>query len=573
MRLGIGDKLGPYIIQALLGSGGMGEVYRARDSRLGRTVAIKVLPEDKSDPDRKRRFVEEAKSASAMNHPNIAALYDIANDGDIDFLVMEYVDGEPLNRLIAGGKVTQKLALQYGIEIAGALAAAHRIGVVHRDIKPGNIMISAAGAVKILDFGLAKLVPQTVAQDQSTQTLDDHPFKTAEGAIMGTASYMSPEQASGGTVDRRSDIFSFGLVLYEMLTGRQAFTGKSTLEVISAVLKDEPAALRTIRPEVPASLDAIVRRCLRKDPARRFQHIDDARVELIEVAEGGDADEPVPLVAVRRRRVSIWWLLAAVVIPAALWFVFLRDRSGEPLSAVPLTSYPGSERYATFSPDGRQVAFSWDSEKQDNFDIYIKVVGAGAPLRITKDPAPDFFPAWSPDGRWIAFLRLAVGNRAAVVVVPALGGPERRLADIQVYDQVSYVPSVDPPRIAWSPDSEHLAIVDREGPLRPFGLFSLSVGTGERRRLTLPPDGFHDAGPNVSPDGSSIAFTRTSSNIGVGDLYMLPVSGDFQPVGDPRRLTFDNAQNGHPAWTADGRDVVFSSPRAGGTVALWRLNT
>ena len=573
MRLGIGDKLGPYEVLAPLGAGGMGEVYRARDSRLGRIVAIKVLPEAKSDPDRKRRFLEEAKAASAINHPHIAALYDISSDGDVEFLVMEYVDGVSLHQSIASGKVTPALALKYGIEIAGALASAHRIGIVHRDVKPGNIMISTGGAVKILDFGLAKLAPQPPAHNQSTQTLDHGAFQTMAGAIVGTAAYMSPEQGSGGIVDHRSDIFSFGVVLYEMLTGRQAFTGKSAMEILSAVLKEEPKPVRTIRPDVPVALDRVVRRCLRKDPARRFQCIDDARIELTDIAEGSAGDDPPAVTVAPLGRMALWLPLAAALLLAVAWFVFLRDRGGEPLSAVPLTSYPGSERYATFSPDGRQVAFSWDGEKQDNFDIYIKVIGSGAPLRITNDPAPDFFPAWSPDGRWIAFLRLKADNKALVMMAPALGGTERRVAEIEVYGQVSYVPSVDPPRIAWSPDAEQLAIVDREGPGRPFGLFSLAVDTGEKRRLTLPPEGFKDAGPAAAPDGSSLVFTRTSNNIGVGDLYLLPVSKDFQPAGEARRLTFDNAQNGHPAWTADGREVVFSSPRAGGTVALWRLKT
>src|SRR5579884_1948080 len=558
MILATGDQIGPYEIVAPLGAGGMGEVYQARDQRLGRDVAIKILrPGKVSDAEHKRRFIQEARAASALNHPNIATVYDISSDKGIDFIVMEYVPGTALDRVIGRKPLAVGDVLRHGIRIADALATAHAAGIVHRDIKPANILVTPQGTIKVLDFGLAKLSEESNTNDvEVTRTLE-----TQQGAISGTAAYMSPEQVRGEKLDRRSDIFSFGLVLYEMLTGHRAFPGDSVLEAVAAILKEQPAPVRTLRPAVPAGLEKIVERCLRKDAARRFQYIDDVKVELMEQQDEmqtGASEAPVK--RPKRGYQAAVLILVLAAVGGAGWLGFSHRSSHENvLTAVPLTSYPGSERFATFSPDGSQVAFSWNGEKQDNFDIYVKLIGTGAPLRITTDPAPDFYPAWSPDGRWIAFLHLLPDNRGTVMLVPPLGGPERKLADIEVPQQVAYVQGVNPPRVSWSADSNYLVTVDRGGPDEPFGLFSIAIDSGEKRRLTRASDRLiMDAGPAVSPDGASVVFTRTTGNIGVGDLYVLSLSAGMQPVGQPRRLTLDNRQNGHAAWTADGRAIIFS---------------
>ena len=263
----------------------MGEVYKARDSRLNRSVAIKVLPPDKtSDSDRKRRFVQEARAASALNHPNIITIYDIGREDGIDFVVMEYVAGKTLDRLIPRRGLKLNEVLKYSIQIADGLAKAHSAGIIHRDLKPGNVMVTDEGLVKVLDFGLAKLTErQNVAQENDSAASTRE--VTEPGIVMGTVSYMSPEQAEGKGVDARSDIFSFGSLLYEMVTGQSAFHGDSTASTLAAILNQEPKPISKLVPGIPSDLEKIISRCLRKDRERRFQHMDDLKVALQELKE------------------------------------------------------------------------------------------------------------------------------------------------------------------------------------------------------------------------------------------------------------------------------------------------
>ncbi len=291
----VGRTLTHYHVIEKIGGGGMGDVYRARDDRLGRDVAVKVLPaEFVTDPKRKQRFIREAKAASALNHPNIITVHEIAHDHDLDFIVMEYVAGKTLDQSIGPKGLRLPVALNYATQIAEALAAAHAAGIVHRDLKPGNVMITASGLVKLLDFGLAKLTES--ARGSLVPSESQHP-DSEEGRIFGTVAYMSPEQAEGKAVDARSDIFSFGSLLYEMLTGQRAFQGESKLSTLSAILHREPKPVCDIIVSVPPELEDLVRRCLRKDPARRFQHIDDVKVALLDITEESDAGavRPVPV--------------------------------------------------------------------------------------------------------------------------------------------------------------------------------------------------------------------------------------------------------------------------------------
>jgi len=555
----IGRQIRSYQILSVLGAGGMGVVYQARDTRLKRLVAIKVLPADRvSDPERKRRFVQEARAASALNHPNIITIYDIGNEGGVDFIVMEHVQGKTLDQRIPRKGMRLNETLKLSIQMADALAKAHSAGIVHRDLKPTNVMVTDNGLVKVLDFGLAKLTELEI-EEGVTRTLES---LTEEGMIVGTVSYMSPEQAEGKKVDVRSDIFSFGAVLYEMVSGQKAFEGDTKMSTLAAILNKNPKLVIEINPAVPRELDRIINHCLRKDPGRRFQHMDDVKVELEELKEESDSGTLAgTLPAVRSARRSwVWAGGAMAVVAMAVTGWLFRGTTRKPAAApelVPLTSYAGSERSANFSPDGNQVAFSWNGEKQDNFDIYIKLIGSPTPVRLTTDPADDFGPAFSPDGRSIGFVRQSK-DHATIIVIPAIGGPERIIADIST-------PRVDVAKdyghsFAWLPDGKWV-VTD--------GLALLSIESGETRSLTSPPrKSLPDNSPAVSPDGRTVAFTR-ENNYDWSDIYLLDLTEDLKPKGEPRRLTSLKAFILGSAWTPNGQEIIFASWFFGSGSSLW----
>src|SRR5215470_9156931 len=321
--LSVGTKLGPYEIASPLGAGGMGEVYRARDTQLERTVAIKILPAEVSnDPVRKQRFEREAKTISSLNHPNICVLHDIGSHNGINYLVMECVEGETLAKRLEKGPLPLEQVLKYGAQIADALGKAHRAGIVHRDLKPGNIMLTATGA-KLLDFGLAKPAAPLLNLATMTVTKAEPPL-TQEGMIVGTFQYMSPEQIEGKEVDGRSDVFSLGAVLYEMATGKKAFEGKTQASVIAAILEREPPLVSSLQPMAPAAFDRTVKTCLAKDADERWQTARDLARELTWIAEESrisKAPEAVP-----RRREKFAWGLAALCIAFLMWFGFAQLR-------------------------------------------------------------------------------------------------------------------------------------------------------------------------------------------------------------------------------------------------------
>jgi serine/threonine protein kinase len=434
-ELAPGDTLGRYRLEAKLGEGGMGVVYRARDIHLDRLVAVKVLPADRvADADRKRRFVQEAKAASALNHPNIITIHDFAEERGTQFIVMEYVPGKALDQLIPPNGLRLAETLKYSIQIADALAKAHAAGIVHRDLKPANIMVTDESHIKVLDFGLAKLTEAPTGADLATLTVQD---RTEAGAIVGTISYMSPEQAEGKPVDARSDIFSFGAVLYEMVTGQKAFRGDSRASTLAAVLTQEPTPLNEAGPDVPQELEKLIARCLRKDRERRLQHAADLKVALLDLKEESDSGRLVTARSKKPQPTRRWWTWAALIVAVAVlaesgWLWISRNKRDQASFTVkPITSYPGQAVSPSFSPDGSQVAFSWNGEKQDNADIYVKLVDSGAPMRLTTNPADDDNPAWSPDGRQIAFLRDAGNAGEELVLISPLGGVERKLADLR----------------------------------------------------------------------------------------------------------------------------------------------
>jgi serine/threonine protein kinase/Tol biopolymer transport system component len=575
MTLPAGTKLGPYEILGPIGAGGMGEVYRARDTRLGRDVAIKVLPADRlSDEAQRVRFVREARAASALDHSNIVTIHEIDSEGGVDFIVMELVAGRNLRTLIPRQGLPIPEVLRIAIPLADALAAAHAAGVVHRDLKPANVMVTPQGVVKVLDFGLAKLMRnERVGPEETTAEAKEGPL-SQPGAVAGTFGYMSPEQASGGSVDARSDVFSFGLLLYEMVTGRRPFGGGSSAEMLAALLKEQPRPPSELVPDVPKELERIIQRCLRKEPGRRFQHMGDVKVELQELKEESDSQALAPAGATtaRRRARRRWITLSAVgvvVLAAATALTLWRLRRPElpPPTVVQLTS----ERYASggsFSPDGTQIAFSSAGEDGANVDIWLKIVGEAEARRLTTDPAAEMAPAWSPDGTQIAFLRvagvtgrqrLAVTSRgsATIHLVSPLGGPSRKLSDFPAGSGLS-----------WSPDGRWLATSKGRSGTDPAGIHLILVASGEPRAVTFPKPPAFDVDPSFSPDGRTLAYAACAgpeASQPACDVNVLSLDADLRPRGAPRPLTRQGLWMNGLAWTRDGRSIVY------GGGYLWRV--
>lgn len=571
----IGQTVAHYQIAEKLGAGGMGVVYKARDSHLDRFVALKVLPpETVINSDRRNRFVQEAKAASALNHPNIVHIYDIVEVDGVHFIAMEYVRGKTIDQRIERKPLPLTEALKYAVQIADALAQAHAAGIVHRDLKPSNIMVTDEGLVKVLDFGLAKLSGRVEGDEfgDGETTFAKDMVRTDEGVIVGTVAYMSPEQAEGKSVDARSDIFSLGSVLYEMLTGQRAFRGDTKMSTLAAVLREEATPPSELVDGFPREVERVIASCLRKDRARRFQHMDDLKVALQDLIEESSSGALGALTAPprpKRWRSSLFWIptaLATAAIGGVAWIVF-RPSVEIAVTAVPLVTVSGTKAEPSLSPDGKQVAFVWNGETQDNNDIYVQLIGAGTPLRLTTHRARDFNPSWSPDGRFIAFMRSVEGGKVQVLSIPALGGPERKLGEVAVFGSFG--------GLTWSPDGKWLAVPDRNSALasvlaEPTSLVLLSVETGEKRKLTSP--ALHTVGdrtPAFSPDGRALAFSRSTLDT-LSDLYVLNLSADLKPVGQPNRLTFVDGWVPIPSWMPDGREIVFSSGQWG-TLNLWRV--
>jgi eukaryotic-like serine/threonine-protein kinase len=551
----------------------MGEVYRARDPRLGREVAIKVLPEGATaDPERLRRFELEARAVGALSHPNLLAVFDTGRHEGAPFVVFELLEGTTLRARLGGGALPLPKALDYAIQMARGLCAAHEKGIVHRDLKPENLFLTRDGPLKILDFGLAKLRPPLDPGDVSSETRTES-VHTEAHAILGTVGYMSPEQVRRSPADHRSDIFSFGLVLYEMLSGSRPFRGGTEAETMTAILNQDPPPLSEGTGNVPVALERIIRHCLEKRPQDRFQSTRDLVFALEAVAQAGSAGAPgwSPR---RGPRLRLAMLAGALVLgllavagvvrnrfPDGIW----NSRRTAPLSAVPLTSLSGWEADPALSPDGNQLAFSWDLDGDDRKDIYVQLIGAGTPLRLTTDPANDRSPAWSPDGRHIAFLR-CLGSEPGVFTVPALGGPERKL----LATACSLSPDVGR-SLDWSDDGKLLAFSAKTS-ADGFSIFLLSIETLEKRRLTFPPvEHQADMRPVFSPDGRSVAFAREGGATKPG-LFVVPVAG-----GEPRPLILGDVwkmdlTGGH-TWTPDGSSIVFSGPgwRVTRSGSLWNV--
>jgi len=568
----IGRTLGHYRIEEKLGEGGVGVVYRALDLHLDRPVAIKVLrPKAALDPRRKQRFVQEAKAASALDHPNIITVYDIDNDQGVDFIAMEYIDGRTLHQAIARRGLELTQALKYALQITSALATAHQAGIVHRDLKPANVMVKESGLVKVLDFGMAKLTepaePDEISVTESAH-FSDLP-RTEEGTVVGTAAYMSPEQAEARKVDARSDIFSFGAVFYEMITGRQAFTGEARLTILFSIVREDPKPAGEMVPGLPPEIDTVIARCLRKDPRRRFQVMEDVQIALQEVLEACEAKAPPHRARPRRR-----WLYGAVAAGAvglAVLGISVRFKRPPAPARQPaltrLTADSGLAGWPALSPDGKLLVYASDRSGEGKLDLWLQQVSGGDPVRLTREPADAREPAFAPDGASIAFR--AERDGGGVYLIPLLGGEPRLIAR-------------HGRRPRFSPDGKWIVYWVRDESWGPGESYVAPSGGGASRLIQ---PGFADTHyPIWAPDGQHLLFcgTRDSEQPGETghDWWVTTLDGrtavktgafelfQAQGLSYPAADMTSGLPNDPGDWSGDR---VFFSARLGDSVNLWQV--
>jgi serine/threonine protein kinase len=559
MPLAPGRRLGPYEILGAIGVGGMGEVYRARDTRLKRQVAIKVLPQDKAaDPECHRRLLQEARAASALNHPNIVALHDIYNDGSVDYLAMEFVSGHSLDNLISSKRLSLPQVVSYGAQTADALAVAHAAGIVHRDIKPANVMLTDESQIKILDFGVAKLA--SLGTCAGEETLTDESALTKSGALVGTVAYMSPEQTAGGTLDHRTDIFSLGVVLYEMLAGNHPFRRQSNVETMHAIACDAPPALAKPLPEFGEILD----KAMAKDPKERYQHAGDLALDLRRFQRAWEARTLLsqkPAAGTTPRRGMEWALVTVIAVLALVLVLWARRGSGSPEDENPLskttfarfTDFPGDKSDSSISPDGKFVAFR--AYQDGRSDAWVGQVGTGRFVNLTKDQEEDsLIPiqnlGFSPDGTdlWLAGYQPVQRLR----LIPLMGGRPRAF----LRDHTA--------NVAWSPDGRRL-VFHTYDPGDPMFVAD-GDGANAHQIFNLGP-GEHNHFPAWSTDGRWIYFVSGPWESLDMDLWRIAAAG-----GKPERLTHHNSDVRSVA-PISSRTVLYVAPQQDGSGPwLWAID-
>ncbi len=539
-----GALAGLYTVERELGHGGMATVYLARDLKHDRPVALKVLRPELAAVLGAERFLREIRLTAQLQHPHILTLIDSGEADCFLYYVMPYVEGESLRqRLEREGQLPLDEALRITHAIASALDFAHGRGVIHRDIKPENIMLYQ-GEPMVADFGIA-LAVSMAGRERLTET----------GLSLGTPAYMSPEQASAEPrLDGRTDQYSLACVVYEMLAGEPPYTGPTAQAVIAKRLTEPIPHLGTVRRVAPA-VEAAVTKALAKAPADRFTTVG----AFVAALTAGSTRATHP-----RWRSAAGVLAVLIIISgAAAWFYSSKNSKlgqNHP-NVVPFTSSPGQKFDPVFSPDGNEIAYAWKGETDDNSDIYVKLIGAGGPLRLTSSPAKEYCPAWSPDGRYIAFMRDGPsGDRAAYYLIPALGGAERKIGEAYDQDYVFGQRCID-----WSLDGKYLIVADRMLPEDSrSSILLLSIENGQRKIL-VPQRDLYASNPILSPDGRSVAYVQGAGFL-AGDIYVVPVTG-----GRPRRLTSDERSLGGLTWTPDAKEIVFASNR-GGLWRLWRVS-
>ncbi len=565
MSMTPGTRLGPYEVLSVLGAGGMGEVYQARDQRLGREVAIKVLPAHlASDPERLRRFELEARSASALNHPNIVTIYDVGSADATSYLAMELVAGTTLRQLASeheGGLPAKKL-LQIAAQVADGLARAHAAGIVHRDLKPENIMVTEDGLAKILDFGLAKLTPEDASSAETRAPLASG--ATELGVVMGTVGYMSPEQALGKAVDFRSDQFSFGSILYELGTGRAPFLRGSAAETLTAVIREEPEPITAVNARIPAPLRWSIERCLAKEARNRFASTEDLARDLATIrdhlSELSGSIEAIPVVAERmpQRR---WWIPVAIALGILLmlgisyWQLLRHDYFWvNPLAGARYTRFSdweGSEFDAAISADGKFVAFV--SDRDGPFDAWVGQIGSGEFLNVSKGRFLELANrrirnvGFSDDGAHVWLMEIK-GADAAVWLVPTMGGVPR-----------PFLPTAA--EVAWSPDRSRILY---HSPAGGDPIFIADRNGENPRQIFIDKPGIHNHYPTWSPDGRFVYFVR-----GVPpfmDLWRIASAG-----GVPERLTYHDSRVAYPT-LLDPRTLIYTAVGEDGGSGLYAMD-
>ena len=570
----IGSQIGNYRILSPLGAGGMGEVFLAHDARLDRKVAIKMLPaEFTRDASRLERFEREARAASALNHPNILTIYEIGaanlEFGEAHFIATEYIEGRTLRQMM-GSTLGINEILEIAIQVTGALSAAHQAGIIHRDIKPENLMIRPDGFVKVLDFGLAKLTAaQSSSQESEAATLQLG-ARTAPGMILGTLRYMSPEQARGLPVDARSDVFSLGVVLYEMVAGWSPFNGETMSDVIADILKSEPPPLTSVNPNTPPELQRIVGKALHKKKDERYQTCKELLVDLkdlkseldfsaklernsgsakpLPTAEVSPVPSVLPAPAIPAKRFMtlqvVMFFSAVALLFAAAWWFFATSRretfSPASLKSVEITSWPSSpgELYSvgTFSPDGQTIAFV--STRSGSKNIWVKRAASGEAIQITKDEFANENPIWSPSGDEIAFFSIR-GNHPGIWRTPVFGGTPTQITTLQDGDV----------RLRrWSKDGTKIYYELKQN------LFALEVRSGKTAKLT----NLDQANPNadslnISPDEQHVAYISTTQD-GRSSVWVAPVTG-----GSPQQIAGDAGYNRNTVWHPDSKRIFYSA--------------
>jgi serine/threonine protein kinase/tricorn protease-like protein len=553
----IGQTLGHYRILQQIGAGGMGDVYLAEDTTLDRRVALKFLPPELADsPDRRDRFAREAKALAALNHPNIVTVHSVEEHDGGHFITMEFVKGKTLAKLRPTDGFALDKFFDIAVPLADAVAAAHEQHIVHRDLKPANVMVGEDGRVKVLDFGLAK--PTGLGVDAAGDAVTA--AMTEEGRILGTWHYMSPEQAQGKAVDSRSDIFSLGIVFYEMLTGRRPFGGDTPAAVLASILKEVPPELSATHPGIPRELSRLVRRCLVKDPSRRLQSAIDLRNELAELKrelDSGELARNLPPTPSRRLRPVTITLAAAIGLVAVI-ILGIWNRTAPSASRLALehplqvTSAAGVEQSPTWSPDGGRIAYV--SEQSGNEDIWVSQIAGGPAANFTGDnPGYDRDPAWSPDGNQIAFVSDRDGG--GIYLMPAIGGQANRISPRGSAEAARYP--------QWSSDGAELAHIRREQDGNVIEIVSLL--TRQTRRLAVPGDNGNRHDLSWSSDGRFFAYVKAASReAGFSRIWVLRASDTtVLPVTDGM------SNDWNPIWSLDRRSLFFLSNRAG-SMDLWQ---